>query len=475
MNRRGTSADSQFSHDANKPWSTHMKRLLYQLVPLALPIVWLPTSAVAEEPVTIVEVVAEGAGLSLEAAQKDAYRQAVRTVVGLYVDSKTIVENDELIEDRILSASNGFVKIAKTIPGSAKQKNGIWRVRVRAKVEVSEVSARLKKENIAIRSLDGESLFAKAITKMERRQNSEKLLQELLGELPEMVKVSLHGEPDYDEAKGELIYQVKLTPDIDAYRKFLPRLTKALDKLAVKKLPEEILRPQPSDRTAIPGLYIVPFKPLTGDPRTKPTQGIISVLTFWNERHSSHRWTTYVVELGELDEGFAARRTGHWLQTLSRSWPPSAGQTPNYGQLRMRVTAQFLDKQKAVLELDPWEWACDSYSEYRLLDQKSREGHWGHLKSPVPNLMVTPFGRGLRETVFFGWRYNRTNPRNWDNFAIAVAPICMARPYLYVAGQPPFMLRPHITMERRIRFPLEDLKKISEIKLKVETFVDKSK
>ena len=57
-------------------------------------------SAVAEEPATIIEVVAEGAGISLEAAQNDAYRQAVRTVVGLYVDSNNIVENDELIEDR---------------------------------------------------------------------------------------------------------------------------------------------------------------------------------------------------------------------------------------------------------------------------------------------------------------------------------------------------------------------------------------
>jgi len=475
MNCRGTSTDHQFSHDANQLWTTHMTRLIYQLAPLALLIAWLPTSAVAEEPSTIVEVVSEGAGLSLEAAQKDAYRQAVRTVVGLYVDAKTIVENDELIEDRILSASNGFVKTARTIPGSAKQKNGIWRVRVYARVEVSEVSARLTKENIAIRSLDGESLFAKALTKMERRQNTQQLLQELLGELPEMVKVTLDGEPDYDEVKGELIYQVKLTPDMDAYRKFLPRLTKALDKLAVKKLPEEILRPQPSARPAIPGLYIVPFKPLTGDPRTKPTQGIISVLTFWNERHSSHRWTTYVVELGEFDEVSAAAssemRTGHWLQTLSRSWDSRSRY--KYPQLKMRVTAQLLDKQKAVLDLDAWEWACNSYSEYRLLDKETGEGHYGRLTSPVPNLMVTPFGR-LRGTVFFGWISSlRPSPRNWDNFAIAVAPICMARPYFGVSGQPPFMLRPHITIERRVRVSLEDLKKISEIRLKMETFVDK--
>jgi hypothetical protein len=416
----------------------------------------------------VVEVVAEGAGLSLEAAQKDAYRQAVRAVVGLYVDAKTIVENDELIEDRILSASNGFVKTAKTIPGSAKQKNGIWRVRVRAKVEVSEVSARLKKENIAIRSLDGESLFAKALTKMERRQNTQQLLQELLGELPEMVKVTLDGEPDYDEVKGELIYQVRLTPDMDAYRKFLPRLTKALDKLAVKKLPETTLRPQPAfseEGRPTKSVYVVPFKPLI-DPRTKPTQSLISVLTFWNERHSSHRWSTYVVEVGELN---LQTRTPHWLQRLSRK---GGGE---HAKLVMRVTAQFLDKQKVALELDPWAWKCDRYHTYRLRDAAGK-----YLKSPVPNLMVTPLARPRPGGLLSLANSATYSYRSFSTFAIAVAPICMARPIsgmVYLlnersrAGDEMYM-RTHVTMERRIRFPVEDLKKLSEIRLKVETVVE---
>jgi hypothetical protein len=454
-----------------------MTRLIYQLAPLALLIAWLPTSAVAEEPATIVEVVAEGAGLSLEAAQKDAYRQAVRTVVGLYVDAKTIVENDELIEDRILSASNGFVKTARTIPGSAKQKNGIWRVRVYARVEVSEVSARLKKENIAIRSLDGESLFAKALTKMERRQNTQQLLQELLGELPEMVKVTLDGEPDYDEAKGELIYQVKLTPDMDAYRKFLPRLTKALDKLAVKKLPEEILHPQPSSEPEFRGVYVLPRKALT-DPRTKPTQGIISVLTFWNEQHSSHRWSGWVVELGVLDskKALAKTQTTHWLQQFSRKWPEPTYLGQRYPRLQMRITAQFLDKQKTPVELDQWIWACDQYGRYWL--RKAAEGsfgsftkppEYGKLESPVPNLMITPLGRHLYEGKNLLLNY-WTTYSEWSNFAIDVAPVCLARS---ADGDGTLYMRTQITKTRRVPISLENLKKISEIKLKVETFVDK--
>ncbi len=61
----------------------------------------------------VVGVVVSGVGLSKEEAQKDAYRNAVRQVVGLYVDSKTLVENDELIEDQVRAASNGVVRTAK--------------------------------------------------------------------------------------------------------------------------------------------------------------------------------------------------------------------------------------------------------------------------------------------------------------------------------------------------------------------------
>lgn len=448
-----------------------MKRLICSLVTLVLTFACLPTNAAAEEPVTSTEVIAEGAGASLEAAQNDAYRMAVLHVVGLYVNSKTIIENDKLIEDRILSVSNGFIKTAKTIPGSAIQTNGIWRVRVRATVEVSEISARLKKENITIRSLDGESLFAKALTKMERRQNTQQLLQDLLGELPEMVKVELHDEPDYDGVKGELIYQVQLTPDMDAYRTFRLRLAKALDKVAVKKLPEHTLHQQPNTVPGYQGLYRLPFESIT-DPRTKPTQSLISVLTHWNEEHSSHSWTTYVVEMGELSPRFPTNsHTPHWLETLSRSWDKQ-NSLEKWSQLEMHITTSFLDKQKVVVKLDDWEWKCDDYRNYRL--RTPADPDVVNLKSPVPNLMVTLLNKNARSNQLdLNSRlvaYSEAYP-----FAISVAPLCMAWTYNYKSKTADMLMRREITMERRIRFPLKDLKKLHTVELKVETFVRKPK
>ena len=56
------------------------------------------------------EVVAEGVGTTADEAIKDAFRNAVRQVVGAVVDAETLVKNDELIDDKVLTYSDGFIK-----------------------------------------------------------------------------------------------------------------------------------------------------------------------------------------------------------------------------------------------------------------------------------------------------------------------------------------------------------------------------
>jgi len=47
---------------------------------------------------------------TVDAARKDALRQAVEEVVGAKVASKTVVKNGRLDMDRILSTTDGLVK-----------------------------------------------------------------------------------------------------------------------------------------------------------------------------------------------------------------------------------------------------------------------------------------------------------------------------------------------------------------------------
>ncbi|MEK6238929.1 MAG: SHD1 domain-containing protein, partial [Planctomycetales bacterium] len=53
-------------------------------------------------------VLAEGVGTANDAALKDAFRNAVRQVVGTVVDAETLINNDKLIDDKVLTYSDGF-------------------------------------------------------------------------------------------------------------------------------------------------------------------------------------------------------------------------------------------------------------------------------------------------------------------------------------------------------------------------------
>ena len=62
-----------------------------------------------------VKIVAEGAGTTADEALKDAFRNAVRQVVGAVLDAETLVKIDEIISDQVLTYSDGFVKTYEEI------------------------------------------------------------------------------------------------------------------------------------------------------------------------------------------------------------------------------------------------------------------------------------------------------------------------------------------------------------------------
>lgn len=58
----------------------------------------------------VVRVKGKGCGATEEAALKDAYRDAVESAVGLYMDAEQMVKNDEVIKDQILTQSNAYIE-----------------------------------------------------------------------------------------------------------------------------------------------------------------------------------------------------------------------------------------------------------------------------------------------------------------------------------------------------------------------------
>ena len=107
------------------------------------------TSAVKE---VLVEGVASYEGgrkdVARDRAIKDALRKAVEQGVGTLISSETVVENYEVLKDRIYSKAEGYVAEYRVLRERAE--DGLYRVLVRAKVKLGDIKRDLRAIGILV-------------------------------------------------------------------------------------------------------------------------------------------------------------------------------------------------------------------------------------------------------------------------------------------------------------------------------------
>ena len=185
------------------------------------------------------QVIAEGVGGTADEAIKDAFRHAVRQIVGAVVDAETLVENDEVIDDKVLTYSDGFIKSYEEVAGSKKVKNGLHRIKIKAQVERGKVVAKLNAANVTAKEIDGKGLFAEAVTKLDAEKDAAALLKKQFEGFPQScITATIIGEPEIVEKSTEEVkvkFTVKIEPDLKAYNAFADKLIPVLDKLTKDK------------------------------------------------------------------------------------------------------------------------------------------------------------------------------------------------------------------------------------------------
>ena len=105
------------------------------------------TSAASQRPVVVdVEGFADILGgrkdLARENALNNAFRLAIEQVVGVMINSKTVIQNSQLLHDKIFSKSSGFIKTYAITHESFE--NGACRLHVRATVSTSRLEKGLE-------------------------------------------------------------------------------------------------------------------------------------------------------------------------------------------------------------------------------------------------------------------------------------------------------------------------------------------
>jgi|LSQX01.2.fsa_nt_gb hypothetical protein len=187
-----------------------------------------------------IEILVGGAGLDEESAMNNAYQNAVKQAVGMYIDAETLVNNDEVVKDKILTHSRGIIDKVDVV--SSSDDNGIYRVEILAHVIKKELEERVKpvfSDKVSI-SIDGDSLVAAAVTKEKNEKDALVLLEETISyindEFLNWIDFSILGEPRVSESNDYIEIDVVAVLDFDKYSKIMQKPIDILEQISESKL-----------------------------------------------------------------------------------------------------------------------------------------------------------------------------------------------------------------------------------------------
>ncbi|MBX9579359.1 MAG: hypothetical protein K2X87_03545 [Gemmataceae bacterium] len=241
-------------------------------------------------------VVAEGAGRTAEEATKDALRNAVRQVVGAVVDAETVVKNDEVITDQVLTYSDGLVNTYTEL--SRKEEKGLVRVRIDARVERRAVVKKLEAAKVTVKAVDGAGLFAGVVTEIDAEKDAAAVVEKALAGFPlNCLTASVEGKPEVVARKDDqatVRLKVKYEADPKAYDAFATRLRESLDKVARAK-GEFSLRAKVGRDGDFAGFVPQPDRWIARD--IPPGTFILAVNTQRTKAADRTEWRYYVLDL----------------------------------------------------------------------------------------------------------------------------------------------------------------------------------
>ena len=194
----------------------------------------------------VTEVVATGVGLDADKALKNALMNAVQQVVGAIVDAETLVKNEDIIKDQILTYSDGFVETFRKLD-ERKRDDGLIEVRISATVKRRQLIEKLKESKVSVARIDGGSLFGDIATQYQAEKSGAELLKNALDGLPVnlLSATVITNKPQILEktdssVKARWFIEVKFDWN-DYETKVLPRLKEALGAVAKRKSTVELI------------------------------------------------------------------------------------------------------------------------------------------------------------------------------------------------------------------------------------------
>ena len=201
--------------------------------------------------VDVVSVKGKGVGTDETAALQEAYRDAIETAVGLYVDAEQMVKNDEVIKDQILTQSNAYIEKYDMI--SKNEKDGLVSIKIISKVRKQALTKRIEGVMPAKVMNIGDqlsSLHAQATTQKMRGKDAAAILAKELVELDRLKQLyevelaSAEGVPMsvrngvVEDKNGIVEMEYLFRISLNAKRYFdevVPRLDRVLAQISIEE------------------------------------------------------------------------------------------------------------------------------------------------------------------------------------------------------------------------------------------------
>jgi hypothetical protein len=184
----------------------------------------------------IIKVTARGAGTSISEALADAYNNAIQQAIGLYIDAETIVNNDKIIKEQILTHSRGMIQNFDIV--SEDTSGGLFLVTILAEVFEKPLLDKIKPITETFDFVDLSDLHASIHIEETESLSSEVLLRKALSPFfsSKLYKFSLYGKPYLNpKNNNQLIINILAKPNIQEYEKGIDELIVVLNQISTSK------------------------------------------------------------------------------------------------------------------------------------------------------------------------------------------------------------------------------------------------
>jgi len=142
-----------------------------------------------------ITVVASGTGKTEETALRQALSNAVSQAVGTIVDAETVVKNDQVIKDQVLTYSNAIVSHYDPV-GSPAVADGLVTVKIKAVVERKTLTEKLVASKVISGDIAGKDIFAKVVTSLQEEKDAKKIVAKVFEGFPaNLFTAEVAGEP----------------------------------------------------------------------------------------------------------------------------------------------------------------------------------------------------------------------------------------------------------------------------------------